>query len=246
YEKSQDLNHFKSQIIATVSHEYRTPLSTILAAATTLEQHSDHLKPARQTRFLQMIQEKARHMTTLTDQMLVMHQCELNQSKFEPSPMNVLQFVADLVDEHRNMVSNAYDIVLTVSGKTSGFWGDAGLLRLAIDNVLSNAIKYSPNGDRIDVRLTGSATGVQIAIQDHGIGIPRDEQATLFQSFTRGTNVRMIPGTGLGLAIVKACIDLHGGDISLESDECQGTTVLLSFPKRPHRLMPEVNANTQN
>lgn len=229
-EKAQELNHFKSQILATVSHEYRSPLSVILGAASTLDRHGDCLAPAKHARFLSMIQDKARHMTRLVDNMLVMHQCELDQTRFEPVPMNILQFVADLVEEHRETTAD-HELVLQVSGKTNPFWGDQGMLRLAIDNLLSNAIKFSPDGGQIEICLAGDADIVTFSVQDFGIGIPSDEQPSLFQSFNRASNANHIQGIGLGLSITKACIDLHEGSLNLESQEGQGTKISFCVPK---------------
>ncbi len=234
-EKAQELNHFKSQILATVSHEYRSPLSVILGASSTLERHGQRLEPTQQTRFLTMIQEKARHMTRLVDNMLVMYQCELDQARFEPTPMNILQFVADIVEEHRETATE-HELIFQVAGKTTGFWGDQGMLRLAIDNLLSNAIKFSPDADRIEIQLFGDNTSITVAIRDFGIGIPQDDQPHLFQSFSRASNASHIQGIGLGLSITKACIDLHEGTLGLESQEGCGTKVFFQLPKQPQSL----------
>ncbi|MEM7063970.1 MAG: ATP-binding protein [Cyanobacteria bacterium P01_B01_bin.77] len=231
-EKAQELSHFKSQILATISHEYRSPLSVILGAASTLDRHGQSLEPSKQARFLTMIQEKARHMTRLVDNMLVMHQCELDQARFEPAPMNILQFVADLVEEHRDAAPD-HELVLQITGKTSGFWGDQGVLRLVIDNLLSNAVKFSPDGGRIEIHLLGAAKTITLSIKDFGIGIPSEEQRYLFQSFRRASNANHIQGIGLGLSIAKACIVLHEGTLDLESKEGCGTTVFFQLPKHP-------------
>lgn len=232
-EKAQELSQFKSQIIATVSHEYRSPLATILGSASTLERHGDVLEKPRQKHFLRMIQDKARHMAKLVDDMLVMHQCELDQAKFEPTPLNLLQFLADLIEEHRDTVSERHELCFKILGKTNGFWGDSGILRLAIDNLLSNAVKYSPDGGVIKVTLLGEEASVKLSIQDQGIGIPEAEQPKLFQSFSRASNVGNLSGTGLGLAIAKNCIELHSGEITIESCEGEGTKILVTLPKRP-------------
>lgn len=231
-EKAQELSHFKSQVLATISHEYRSPLSVILGAASTLDRHGQSLEPSKQARFLTMIQEKARHMTRLVDNMLVMHQCELDQARFEPAPMNILQFVADIVEEHRDAAPD-HELVLQITGKTSGFWGDQGVLRLVIDNLLSNAVKFSPEGGRIDVHLLGEAKTVTLSIKDFGMGIPSQDQCYLFQSFRRASNANYIPGIGLGLSIAKACITLHEGTLDIESQEGHGTTVFFQLPKHP-------------
>ncbi|MEM8611924.1 MAG: ATP-binding protein [Cyanobacteria bacterium P01_H01_bin.105] len=234
-EKAQELNHFKSQILATVSHEYRSPLSVILGASSTLERHGEHLDDSQQVRFLSMIQDKARHMTRLVDNMLVMHQCELDQARFEPTPMNILQFVADMVEEHRETTAN-HELICQITGKTSDFWGDQGVLRLVIDNLLSNAIKFSPDGGRIEIHLLGNDTSITLSIKDFGIGIPETEQPNLFQSFSRASNASHIQGIGLGLSIIKACIDLHEGTLNLESQEGRGTTISFKLPKHPKSI----------
>ena len=229
-EKSQDLNHFKSQIIATVSHEYRTPLATILASASTLDNHHDRITPERRSHFLKMIQAKARHMAKLVDDMLAVHQCELNQAQFEPAPINLLQFLANLIEEYRENVQDSHEFRFSVSGRIHTFWGDAGMLRIAIDNLLSNAVKYSLPESLIEVTVTGTESAVTLSVQDQGIGIPAAEQSTLFQSFRRASNVGNIAGTGLGLAIVKACVDLHSGEIALSSEEHKGTQISITLP----------------
>ncbi|MEM6255928.1 MAG: ATP-binding protein [Cyanobacteria bacterium P01_D01_bin.156] len=232
-EKAQELNHLKSQILATVSHEYRSPLAAILGAASTLDRHGESLEASRQARFLHMIQDKARHMTRLVDNMLVMHQCEIDQAKFVPSPMNLLQFLANLVEEHRETLGNTHELIFQMSGKTEGFWGDPGILRLIFDNLLSNAIKFSPNARRVNIHLQGTPEDVSISIKDTGIGIPKADQPHLFQSFSRASNARDIQGIGLGLSITKACIELHEGELQLESQEGEGTTMMVCLPKQP-------------
>lgn len=235
-EESRALIEFKSRIISTISHEYRTPLAVILGSVSTLERHQKALSPEKQTHLLKMIQEKARHMTTLVDDMLLMHQCDLNQAKFEPSPLNLLQFLADLVEEQRELAGEEHELTLKISGRANGFWGDRGLLRFALSNLLSNALKYSPEGGPIEVVLVGRERTVELSIRDQGMGVPADDLPTLFDSFSRASNVGTISGTGMGLSISKACIELHNGAITLESEEGKGTTVLITLPKEPDVL----------
>ncbi len=222
-----------SQILATVSHEYRSPLAAILGAASTLDRHGNSLEASRQARFLRMIQDKARHMARLVDNMIVMHQCEIDQTKFVPLPMNLLQFLANLVEEHRETVSEAHELIFQMSGKTDGFWGDQGILHLIFDNLFSNAIKFSPEGGRVDIQLQGTQTDVTISIKDTGIGIPAADQPHLFESFSRASNVENIKGIGLGLSIAKACIELHEGELRLKSQVGEGTTIIVYLPKQP-------------
>jgi signal transduction histidine kinase len=106
------------------------------------------------------------------------------------------------------------------------------LLRQLFFNLISNAIKYSPHGGEVEFRLIGSESKVTFTVTDQGIGIPDHEQGSIFQSVSRGSNIDTIPGTGLGLSIAKACVEIHGGEIWLESKVNQGTKVSVSLPKR--------------
>ncbi|MEM9216484.1 MAG: hybrid sensor histidine kinase/response regulator [Cyanobacteria bacterium P01_F01_bin.150] len=238
-EKATELNTFKSQIIATVSHEYRTPLATILTAASTLEQHYDQLSEEKRLRFLKMIQMKARHMTTLVNDMLAVHQFELDPSQFQPAPINMLPFLADIIEGYREKVQdthpNRYEFRFSVAGRISSIWGDGGMLRIAIDNLLSNAVKFSLDGGLIDISVNGDGKGITLTIGDNGIGIPENDQPMIFQSFSRANNVGTVAGTGIGLSIVKACVDFHGGTILLDSLENQGTRISITIPDNRHK-----------
>ncbi|MFS0514354.1 ATP-binding protein [Nostoc sp. UIC 10607] len=229
--KEKQLNTFKSQIIATVSHEYRTPLTSILAAASTLVKHSQQLDESKQQRFLGIIEQKARYMSKLVDNMLLVNQFELEKPKFKPILLDLLQFFSELIEQERETAGDRHKLIFQISGNNQGFWGDRGLLQQIFINLISNAIKYSPDGGTVEFHLIGKESQVIFSIKDEGIGIPMADQENLFQSFSRGSNVDTIPGTGLGLAIAKACVELHGGYITLSSEVGQGTKVTVSLPK---------------
>ncbi|MEH2073326.1 MAG: ATP-binding protein [Nostoc sp.] len=229
--KEKQLNTFKSQIIATVSHEYRTPLTSILAAASTLAKHSQQLDESKQERFLGIIEQKARYMSKLVDNMLLVNQFELEKPTFKPILLDLLQFFSDLIEQERETTGDRHELIFNITGHTQGFWGDRGLLQQIFINLMSNAIKYSPDGGTVEFHLIGKESEAIFYIQDRGIGIPVRDQENLFQSFSRGSNVDTIPGTGLGLAIAKGCVELHGGDITLSSEVGEGTKVTVSLPK---------------
>ncbi|WP_414586925.1 ATP-binding protein [Scytonema sp. PCC 10023] len=230
--REQKLNAFKSQIITTVSYEYRTPLASILAAASTLKQHGDRLDESKHQRLLQIIEQKARQMGKLVDDLLVFYQFDLNKAQFKPQPLDLCHFFSDLIEEQREKLSSRHELIYKMTGNHKDFWGDGLLLRQIFVNLMSNAIKYSPDGGKIEFHLIGNDSQVIFSVKDQGIGIPIDDQDNLFQAFSRGSNVDTIPGTGLGLAIANACVELHGGDIALESQEGKGTKVTVTLPKR--------------
>ncbi|MFN6516165.1 MAG: ATP-binding protein [Nostoc sp. CreGUA01] len=229
--KEKQLNAFKSQIIGTVSHEYRTPLTSILAAASTLVKYSAQLDELRQQKFLGIIEQKARYMSKLVDNMLLVNQFEVDKPKLKPMPLDLLQFFSDLIEQERETAGDRHELIFQISGNHHGFSGDRGLLQQIFSNLMSNAIKYSPDGGTVEFHLIGQESQVIFSIQDRGIGIPIADQENLFQSFSRASNVDTIPGTGLGLAIAKACVELHGGNITLSSQVGQGTKVTVTLPK---------------
>lgn len=230
--REQKLNAFKSQIITTVSYEYRTPLASILAAASTLKQHGDKLDESKHQRLLQIIEQKARQMGKLVDDLLVFYQFDLNKAQFKPQPLDLCHFFSDLIEEQREKLSSRHELIYKLTGNHKDFWGDGLLLRQIFVNLISNAIKYSPDGGKIEFHLIGNSSQVIFYVKDQGIGIPIEEQDNLFQAFSRGSNVDTIPGTGLGLAIANACVELHGGDIALESQLGKGTKITVTLPKR--------------
>ncbi|MEH1840955.1 MAG: ATP-binding protein [Nostoc sp.] len=229
--KEKQLNVFKSQIITTVSHEYRTPLTSILAAASTLVKHSQQLDESKQQRFLGIIEHKARYMSKLVDNMLLVNQLELEKPKLQPISVDLLELFSELLEQERETIGDRHELIFKITGNHHEFWGDRGLLQQIFTNLMSNAIKYSPDGGTVEFHLIGKESEVMFYIKDQGIGIPITDQENLFQSFSRGSNVDTIPGTGLGLAIAKACVELHGGNITLSSEVGQGTKVTVSLPK---------------
>jgi signal transduction histidine kinase/DNA-binding NarL/FixJ family response regulator len=230
--KEQELTAFKSQIISTVSHEYQSPLAAILAAASTLKTHPKTLSLAMKQRCLSIIEEKTRHLSALVQDMLSMNQSEQIGASCQPKPLDFGQFLATLIEEQKITASAHHHLSLQMRGDVSNFNGDPEVLRHIFVNLLSNAIKYSPQGGKITVQVQEQATQVMCRIADQGIGIPQADLRDLFQAFSRGSNVEMIPGTGLGLKIVQSCVKLHGGKVELESQLGKGTQVSIYLPKQ--------------
>jgi signal transduction histidine kinase len=230
--KEKELNHFRSQIIATVSHEYRTPLASILAAASTLEQHHAHLEESKRTKLVQMIQQKTRHLSGLVDDMLVVKQLELDKTKVKRLPIDLQTFFERLIEDQQEMVGDRFELTYNMTGDLKDFWGDRGLLRQIFTNLMVNAMKYSPEGGVVACNLIGEDYQIIFSVADEGIGIPPEDRDNLFQAFSRGSNVDTIPGTGLGLAIVKTCVELHDGNLRLESCLGEGTKVTVRLPKQ--------------
>jgi signal transduction histidine kinase len=227
--KERELNELKSRFVAMTSHEFRTPLATIFSSSELIE-HYRHKWPAEKIeKHLQQIQVAVKHMTGLLDEVLLLGKAEAGQLKFQPVPIQLVHFCEELIESIQITTQN-HPIIFTESGHFEGACMDEKLLRHILGNLLGNAIKYSPAGGEVIFDLKQMGDVVLFTIKDHGLGIPEADQANIFNSFNRASNVGTISGTGLGLAIVSKSVKLHGGDIDLDSQEAAGTTFTVKIP----------------
>lgn len=222
--QEKELGELKTNFVNLVSHEFRTPLSVIVSAADILENYFDRLKSEQRAGHLQDIRHSAGQMTRLMEEVLLLGKVQAGKMTLKPEPLDLAGFCQRLVDEQLSATNRKCLITLEL-GEFSNAHGDEGLLRHIFSNLLSNAVKYSSAGGRIRFKAIREAEHAVFEIRDHGIGIPLEDQPRLFEAFHRARNVGEIPGTGLGLVIVKRCVDLHGGQITVESEPRMGTTI---------------------
>lgn len=229
-EKERELNELKSRIIATVSHEYRTPLTTILSSIELLEKYSFQWAEERKQKHFQRIHASIAYLTKLADDMLFINKAEAGSLTFKPAPLNVEQIVREVVEELQLNDASQHTIIFECQDDCTNAFLDKNLLDPMLRNLLSNAIKYSPQGSIIRFDLTAEQNAVIFCISDQGIGIPACDQTQIFNTFFRGSNVGTAPGVGLGLVIVKECVDLQGGEIVVTSEVGAGTTFTVTLP----------------
>jgi signal transduction histidine kinase len=228
--KEKELSELKSHFISTTSHEFRTPLATILSSADMLELYGHKWDEFKKLEHLHRIQTAAEHMTQLLDNVLLVSKVEAGKLQIRPAPIDLAQFCCGLVEEMQLIAGNTHTINFISQGQCTNVCLDERLLRHILTNLLSNAIKYSPQGSTVEFNLVCSRVAAIFTIKDNGIGIPEADQAQLFQSFHRGSNVGTTSGTGLGLTIVKKSVDLHGGEIAVTSEVGAGTTFTITVP----------------
>ncbi len=206
-------------------------MTTIASSAELLEVYRHKWDDAKQLKHFGRIQSSVKHMTALVNEVLFLNQAEFENLACCPAPLNLVGFFQELIDERQVKISNKHRLIFTHVSEESQFLGDANLLQQILTNLLDNSIKYSPGGGTVSVHLTFEETQVIFFCMDEGIGIPLEEQQNLFKSFSRASNVGTIGGTGLGLSIVKKCVDLHKGQITVNSVVGQGTKFTITLPR---------------
>lgn len=229
----RELHELKTNFVNLVSHEFRTPLGIILASAGILEKYLDRLAPEERDEHLRDIAGSTRHMAGLMEEVLLLGRVEAGRLECAPAPLDLASFCAELADELRSSTDGVCPIELQTSGLEAPARADAGLLRHIFTNLLSNAVKYSPPGSPVSFRARRESTDAHFEISDRGIGIPADELPHLFTAFRRAKNVGTISGSGLGLVIVKRCVEVHGGEISLEKNPGPGIAARVRLPLFP-------------
>lgn len=231
-DREKELSELKSRFVSMSSHEFRTPLSTILLSAGMLERYSATWSEEKRQKHFLRIQGAVKHMTNLLDDVLLLGKAEAQKLNFVPTLLNLNEFCRDLIEEMRFSISDRRTLVFLEPPQVIPAYIDKKLLRSILSNLLSNAIKYSLEGGKIELELSSCQDNAIFHVRDQGIGIPLEDQKHLFESFYRARNVMNIPGTGLGLAIAKRCIDSHGGKVTVVSQPEIGTIFTVFLPLR--------------
>ncbi|MDB9452884.1 hybrid sensor histidine kinase/response regulator [Dolichospermum circinale CS-541/06] len=237
-EKEKELNQLKSRFITMASHEFRTPLAIISSSSGILQNFSDRLSEKRKQEHLETIQNTIKHIIQVLDDVLMINQAEAEKIELKLEPLDIIKFCRHLKEEiEASFRSHEIDFYIDLGDEIFNNYQlvliDKKLLRQIITNLLTNAIKYSPDHNLVNFSLSREDHQLIFKISDYGIGIPATDQVHLFEYFQRGSNVGTLPGTGLGLSIVKKCVDLHEGEITFHSELGKGTvfTVILPFLK---------------
>ena len=232
-QREKELSEMKSKFVSIASHELRTPLATILSSAELLEHYSDSLSAEDRLKMLHGIQGGVKRMNAMIEDVLIIGKAEAGALQYDPKPMDLRDLCRKVVEELRGGVAKQHVIQFEHQFEHASLNLDEKLLRHILTNLLSNAVKYSPPGSAVSLLLAERDGQALIEVGDQGIGIPAEDQARLFESFHRASNVGNRQGTGLGLVIVKKAAELHGGTISIESKVNEGTRFSVRLPLTP-------------
>ena len=236
-EKQRELNQLKSRFVSMASHEFRTPLATILSSTDLLSHYYARLPEQERTELFDSIGLAVKRMTKMLEDILVIGKDEEERMEFKPVPMDLDTLCQSMVQEQLAELQNAgplkHTLNLSIQGDALRASLDEKLLRHILGNLLSNAIKYSPGGGTVGFDVHAGEQEFVFHVRDQGIGIPEPDLPRLFETFHRAANVGNIVGTGLGLAIVKRSVDLHGGSLDVSSALGQGTVFTVRLPRIP-------------
>lgn len=229
-ETEKELSQLQLRFFSMASHEFRTPLSTILFSAQLLQNSHDECSKEKRRRNVQRIETAAKNITHLLDDILTINRAETGKLEVNRKIIDLENFCWNLIEEMQLSAGSDYTITFVSQGSCTNAYMDENLLRSILANLLANAIKYSHKGGNINFALVAEQGEAIFRIRDQGIGIPPEDQQQMFEPFHRGKNVGAIAGTGLGLTLVKKCVNLHGGSIIVASVVGVGTTSTVTLP----------------
>jgi PAS domain S-box-containing protein len=233
-ERLRELDRLKDEFVALVSHELRTPLTSIRGyLELVLEGEAGDLTDD-QRQFLGVVERNAHRLLALVGDLLFLAQIEAGRLSLDVGAVDLSAIAAESVETARPIAEEKGITLTLATGPLALVAGDRARLAQLLDNLISNGVKFTPAGGRVDVRVRGQRGQALVEVRDTGMGIPSEEQVHLFERFFRTAQAteQAIPGTGLGLAISKAIVHGHGGQITVASAEGSGTTFRVSIPIR--------------
>ena len=229
--EEKKLDSARKEFVANVSHELRTPLTTVKSYTETLLDNAE--KDSMEANFLKVIDNETDRMTRLVKDLLTLSLFDYDKKYINKATFDLNRLLSDIVSKlEMEAKRHEHSLTLETAGDMPGFFGDRDRLEQVFTNIITNAIKYTPDGGKISVCCAFRLTNVLIVVSDNGIGIPKKDMPRLFERFYRVDKARSRKrgGTGLGLAIAKEIVEAHGGTIKIESEHGSGTTVTVEMP----------------
>jgi signal transduction histidine kinase len=223
----------KSEFLASMSHELRTPLNAVIGFSDVLLEGMFGALNDRQQEYVRDIRDSGRHLLDLINEILDLSKVEAGRMELEPSSLllpELLEHGLALVRERATR--QRLTVSLSIGDGVGSVWADEVKLKQVVVNLLTNAVKFTPEGGRIDVEARVVGEEVVVTVRDTGIGIAEDDQARIFEAFQRGDRRASVEGTGLGLTLSKRFVELHGGRVWVESAPGVGSTFAFAIPVR--------------
>jgi PAS domain S-box-containing protein len=234
--KEKELSELKSRFVSMASHEFRTPLATILSSLSLVKKYGQQNEIKKQDSHIAKIKSSINNLTDILNDFLSVSKLEEGRVENTTENFNLRSFIKEVTSELQSITKEGQQIICSHSGNESVIL-DKQILKNILFNLISNAIKFSPEGKTIEVISTVDESQIKISVKDSGIGISKADQKHLFERFFRGHNATHIQGTGLGLNIVSKYMELMNGTITFASEENSGTTFTLLFSHLKYKLI---------
>jgi PAS domain S-box-containing protein len=229
-EKERELGELKSRFVSMASHEFRTPLAVIQTSSDLLSRYADEITEERKQQSFQQIKRQIVNLTRIIDGVLSIGRTQAGKTEFTPTLIDLEPFCRNVFDQIQFTDTSEHQFEFINNAPDKPVMIDGNLLSHILTNLLTNAVKYSPERRKITFELDHDDQNVIFKVSDEGIGIPEEDLTRLFEPFHRASNVGEAQGTGLGLSIVKEYVELHGGSIEVESEMGKGSTFRILLP----------------
>ncbi len=227
----RELERMRDTFVATISHELRTPLTSISGFLEMLQDEEHELGDTGRM-YLDVIRRSTERLHDLVEDLLLIAQIEAHRVDLHPSRLDLAALASECIAAARPVAAEKGVSIELLGDHPPPVHGDARRIAQVVDNLVSNAVKFTPENGSVTVSVEGDGDTVHLVVADTGMGIPADEQGQVFSRFFRSRSAThgAIPGTGLGLAISRALVEQHGGTIALHSEEGRGTRVTVTLP----------------
>jgi PAS domain S-box-containing protein len=229
-EKERGLRDVKNRFISMMSHDLKSPLAAIRLANSMLRNYGDRSTPEEKAETYDAIDQQVEHLTEMINDVMIISQQDFTGAELDRQIIDLETYCRDIIEELQLAYRMKRTLNFSGTDRRIEVSIDTKLMRRALTNLLTNALKYSPEDTPVNMDLSSADCQAIIKISDKGIGIPPQDLPKLFEPFSRGSNVGRIQGTGLGLAIAKQAVELHGGTISVQSKLGKGTTFTITLP----------------
>ena len=228
--RERELNDLKSKFVSIASHEFRTPLSSVLSSIALIEQYKQKGELDKIDKHTQRVRSSVNHLTSILNDFLSLGKLEEGKVDAENHPVDLQVLFEDIREEMKAILKEGQEILIDFGMDNKVLVTDVRILRNILFNLISNASKYSDVQKKIVVAINTKGKLLNISIKDEGLGIPEGDQKYLFERFFRASNVSNIQGTGLGLTIVKRYVELLSGRLTFSSEHNKGSVFTVTLP----------------
>jgi PAS domain S-box len=233
-DKERELSEIKSRFVSMASHEFRTPLSTVLSSASLLARYTGAHEQDKRDKHINRIKESVKHLNDILEDFLSLGRLDEGKVVAQYGDFDLKELISDTIEALKGLLKNGQEFVYDHTGDSAAC-SDKKLLKNIMINLITNAIKFSGEGTKVVIKSAIHDGRAEVSVADSGIGISPADQEHLFSSFFRGKNATNIQGTGLGMHIVKRYLDLLKGDIHVQSELDKGTTITFTIPVNNHQ-----------